>query len=159
MAAEFALVDGEVLVPGGRGVHRFEIGKPGAAAEFAAATADTTYFSGFLAGADLAHFHLHLKFAGEYFDQFAEIDAVISDVEEGRFSPVGLYFYLAHLHVEVQLLGNGAALDKGFFFAGLILLPNLEVFVAGAAQYLFEVGVELVHIPFFHLDADDFAGQ
>jgi hypothetical protein len=107
----------------------------------------------------LPHFYFYPEFFGVNLYQFAKIYAVVGNIKEGGFATISLNFNLGQFHFEVQLAGNGPGPDEGFFFAVFILLPDLNVFIGGAAQHFFNVGVGFVGIPFLHLQANDFAGN
>ena len=159
LSAQLGLIDGEILIASCVRIDRFEFGEPGTATEFTSAASDTAYFTGFLTGADLTHFDFDLEFVGVYFDQFAEVDAAIGDVKEGCFFSIGLNLHLADLHVQLELLGDGAAADHGFRFAGFVLFPEIDIAVGGPAQDLLHLRVVFFDPSFFQLQSHDFAGQ
>src|SRR6185437_1907519 len=151
LTAKFTLVDGKILVSGRGGVYGFEIGEPSGAAKLPAAAPDAADLGGFLAGADLPHFYLEAVFAGVYLDKFTEIHPVVRDIKKSSFSSVSLDLYLAHLHVQLQLSGDSAGTYQRLLFPGLVLLHDLQVFIAGFSQYLFEIVISLFDALLFEL--------
>jgi hypothetical protein len=109
LAAKLGLVDAKVLITGSLCVYTFKIGKPGAAAKFAAATANSTHFGRFLPGPNLPHFYFYLKIVVVLFDQFPEINPVVCRIKKGGFFSISLQLYLGKFHLKPEGAGNSAA--------------------------------------------------
>ena len=159
LTAQFCLIDRQVLVTRSVGIDRFEFSQPGAATEFTSAASDATDFSGFLTGPDLAHLYFDFEFVRVNFYEFSEINAVIGNVKEGRFSSVGLHLHLTDLHVQSELFGDGAAADHRFRLPGFVLFPEIDVPLTGATQDLLHVGLIFLYATLLHLKTYDLTGQ
>ena len=122
LAGKLGLVYGKILVTCCRGIYRFKIGKPGTAAELAAAGAYAAYLAAFLACTYLLHFHLHLEVGGIYPYQFAEIHTLIGSIEESTFFAVGLYLHFAELHFQVQAARYSTGADEYIRFTLFLFL-------------------------------------
>ena len=127
LSGKFLGIGADVLETCGSGVHTGKDLHPGGTAEFAAAGTDTSDASGFLAGADLLHLYADVKGFGKHLDEFAEVDTCIGNIVEYGLVAVALVFDVANLHVELELLGNLAALNHGRHFASLRFVPFFDV--------------------------------
>src|SRR5690606_37483493 len=89
-------------IPRCAGRYILELTQPGSATQFPATHANASKSSCFLTEADLTHFNADLELAREYFDQLAEINAVISGIKESSFGVVGLILDVRQLHFQLQ---------------------------------------------------------
>lgn len=158
LAAQFGLVDGNILVTRRRGRDRFEIRQPGRAAKLAPAGADAAEAGRFLPRTDLAHLDFYPKFFCKKADQLPEIDAALRRVIKGRFPRIGLKFDIAHFHVHPQRAADRAGLDH----RRLVELADFGVAFHVAVVGLSDDAVEPKILPdtlLFHLQFDQLARQ
>src|SRR5690606_17677576 len=115
-----------------------------------AANADTAETSGFLSEAYLPHFDPDSKFRRQNFDQFSEVDAIISGVVECRFSVVSLVFDIRQLHFQLHTPDNLACTVQRWQLALLDLFILVEITLLGDTVYLTDIAI-VGHLLLLHL--------
>ena len=158
LAGKLGLVYRKILVACSRGIYRFEISKPCAAAKFTAAGAYAAYLATFLPCTYLLHLHLHLEVGGVYPDQLTEIDTLISSVEESSLFAIGLYLHFAELHFQVQAARYSAGADEYLRLTLFLFLALYQLFFGSRVQYA-PGHFELFNAVFFHLQLHQFTGE
>ncbi len=158
MPGKFLRVQRDILITGGGGGDADEVGHPGGAAEWTSTGADTTDAAGFLACTDLLHLDTNLEGFSQHLDKLAEVDTFVGDVIENCLIAVALIFYVADLHVQLEVSSNLTRADHRLVFASLCLLIAFEVGGLRLAEHTAHFGVGL-DVGLAHLQAHQCAGQ
>ena len=159
LPGQFLRIEGNVLIAGGTGGYRHEIGHPARAAQLTAAGTQTANASGLLTGTDLLHLDTHPEDLGQHLDELAEVDPFVGDVVEDGLVAIALILDVADFHVEVQVLGNLAGPDHGVVLLGLGLFELLEVVGLGLAVDPLELGIVDLDVVLLHLQQHQPAGK
>ena len=159
LPGKFLRIEGNVLVAGGGGGHRHEIGDEGRAAQFPAARADAADSAGFLARTDLFHFDADVERFRQHLNQGAEIHPVVGDIIEDGFGLVALVFHVADFHVQVKVGGNLPGAYHRLVFQGDGLFPLFNVVGLRLAVDFLQTALLGVRPFQAHLLFDQFACQ
>ena len=159
LSAQLEGVDAQVLVTGSGYVHLFEIGEPGAAAQFAPAGTDAAEAGSFLAVTDMPHFDFHLEGIGVAADQFAEIHPLFGGVEERGFAAIALVFHIADFHSQAQLHADAAGGFECFVFLVLEFVKALKFGFGRRAEDGAHLRIVFLYTVLFKLQTHQFAFQ
>ena len=150
LSSQFLWIGGKILLTRSTRRHRLKIFSPRCAAQFSAAGSDTSDACRFLSGTNLFHFDAYMEGVCQNANQFAKVNALISNVIENCFVAIALIFHITDFHVQFEFFGYLSALNHGGIFTTARLFPFFNVGGARFAVDAFQVCTWL-KLRLFHL--------